>query len=98
MRPFSPKQAGTVSIAISGSSQNVALNAGSGNQVRAYNATGADVFLAFGPSGVTAATGTGLPLPAGGIEIYTILPGTATFAAAVGAGTGNVYFTPGTGL
>lgn len=91
----------TANINVSASSQQVSLGAPSGReQVRIFNAGTATVFVNFGPSGVTASSDNGYPVPAGAVEVVTIPDfGAVPFAAAIAAGaTGLVYFTPGAGL
>lgn len=89
----------TVNLSVTTSSASVALTgSGTGANVRVYNAGSDTIFLAFGTSGVTAATTTGIPIPSGAIEMYT-LPPTFTHAAAITAsGSATAYFTTGQGI
>jgi hypothetical protein len=101
MKPFIPSPAGTVNINVSGSSQSVSLAVTGGpQQVRVMNNGTATVWVNFGPTGVTAATASGMPVGPGVIEVITIPDfGATPYAAAIAAGsTGNVYFTPGYGI
>lgn len=101
MEAFVPRPSATVNINVSASSQRVALGSARGRQqVRICNAGTATVWLSFGGSTVTAATATGMPIPAGAIEVVTLADyGEAPQIAAIAAGsTGVVYFTPGEGF
>jgi hypothetical protein len=101
MKPFIPTPAGTVNINVSGSSQSVSLAVRGGpQQVRIQNDGTATVWVNFGPTGVTAAVATGMPVSAGAIEVVTIPDfGSTPYAASIAAGaTGKVHFTPGYGI
>lgn len=99
MRPFDPFPTSTVSISASGASQRVAFDSrGTRTQVRVYNAGSATVFIEFGDSTVTAATTSGMPIPAGAVEVLSISGDAAPYVAVISTGvTGTIYFTPGDG-
>jgi hypothetical protein len=65
--------------------------------VRVLNTGAAPVFIAFGTSGVTTATTTGLPVPAGVVNTFTVPEGTTHAATIIAAATATVYFTVGEG-
>lgn len=102
MKPFIPMPAATanVDVAASSGSVSLAVNPGSPIQVRVMNDGSATAWINFGVSGVSAALATGVPVPAGAVEVLTVQPQGATiFAAAIAAGsTGKIYFTPGVGI
>lgn len=98
--PFRPRPAGTVNIDVSGLSQAVALVEANSTQVRVMNDGTATAWINWGPSGVTAAVATGLPVGPGVHEVISILDvGAPIYIAAIAAGsTGKIYFTPGVGF
>lgn len=97
MQPFAPRPAGTVNIAVSAVSQRVAMNTGNAiGQIRVFNGATETTFVTFGDATVTASATTGTPIPSGAIEVMTVMA--ATHVAAIGDGTGTIYFTPGSGL
>ena len=101
MKAFIPSPAGTVNINVSGSNQTVSLAVTGGpQQVRMMNNGTATVWDNVGPTGVTAALASGMPVGPVVTEVITIpYFGTPPFAAAIAAGaTGNIYFTPGYGI
>jgi hypothetical protein len=93
----------TVSLAVTTASASVALTGAAGKgkqQVRLYNAGTALIFYKIGASGVAAAV-TDVPLPAGMVEVITVLDagGSARFIAAIaGTGTATLYATVGQGI
>jgi hypothetical protein len=98
--PFRPILAKTVNVSGSTTSANVSLGLVGGCQVRVHNSAGAAAFVTFGNSAVTASASTDMPVPAGGVELFTVpnSAGDNLYAAAVlASGTGSVYFTPGVG-
>lgn len=102
VQPFNPGKAGaTVAIDVSASSQAALIFSTKGyRQVRVCNDGSATVWIEFGASDVAAAVDTGIPVPAGAIEVLTV-PGvdSGTYAAAIAAGsTGKVSFRPGSGI
>ena len=100
MTPFVASPASTVNISVSAVSQSVSLAVRGRRQIRIMNNGTATVWVAFGPSGVTASTSANMPIPPGAIEVVSIPDyGATAFAAAIAAGsTGLVYFTPGEGV
>ncbi len=101
MKAFTPSPAGTVNISVSGSTQNVSLAVTGGpQQVRIMNNGTATAWVNFGPTGVTAALSTGMPVGPGVTEVITIPDfGATPYAAVIAAGaTGSIYFTPGYGI
>jgi hypothetical protein len=103
MKPFTPLDDATASIAATTASANAALKqqATGAHQLRLFNAGTTPVFWAVGAAGVTAAL-TDIPLPGGAIEVVTLANGTsggATHIAAITqAGTATLYATTGQGL
>lgn len=101
MIPFSPGGA-TVNIDVSSSNQAVKISNQRGEvQVRWMNNGTATVWLAFGGSAVTASASTGIPVPAGAVEVQTIVTpyqDDLYVAAIAAASTGKIYFTPGSGI
>ena len=90
---FAPRT--TVSIGATTTSSNASI--GKGIQ-RVHNAGSVTAFLAFGTSDV-AATSTGLPLPAGIVELLNAESN--TYAAAIcstAGGTATIYLTKGEGF
>jgi hypothetical protein len=92
---------GTVSLAVSGTTANVALPNAEGKvkqQLRIFNASDAIVFVKVGATGVTAAV-TDMPIPIGGVEIITLDPIQAPlYLAGIRAtGSGTIYATVGVG-
>lgn len=104
MEAFEPDlTANTVNIAVSASSQAVQLPTPQTNgeqQVLVTNDGTATVWIRFGGAGITTASTTGIPVPAGSAQVFTYRSvAGASWAAAIAAGsTGTVYFTPGAGL
>lgn len=100
MTPFVASPASTVNINVSAVSQSVSLAVRGRRQIRIMNNGSATVWVAFGPTGVTASTSANMPIPPGAIEVVSIPDyGATAFAAAIAAGsTGLVYFTPGEGV
>lgn len=99
--PFEPDLvANTANIVVSASSQNVQLPGRGERQILVTNDGTATVWIRFGASGVTTASSTGIPIPAGSAQVFTIRDiGANGFVAAIAAGaTGTVYFTPGIGI
>ena len=93
-------QANTVNVAISNTSANVSLGAvygTTGGQVRVHNSSSSTVFIAFGNSAVTASVSTGLPLPPGDVEVFTV-SSTAYIAVIAAAAGGTLYATLGEGV
>lgn len=94
---FRPGNASTVSLSASAASSNVQVQtANTSRHVRIYNSGSVTVFIEQGGSGVTAATATGYPIPAGAVEIISCPE--QYIAAITASSTATVYFTPGEGL
>jgi hypothetical protein len=79
----------------------VQIHPGTSKHIRVWNSGAAEVYVAFGGSAVAAAVPGaspefGLPIPAGGVEIFTATEGYA--AVIMGTGTANVFMTPGEGM
>lgn len=102
MISFEPMQDATVNISVSTSSQNVQITGFSGaNQVRVMNNASATVWISFGNAGEVSATTNDIPIPAGAVEVFSAgATGTGVLdvAAIAPSGTGNIYFTPGSGI
>lgn len=104
MEAFTPVFGQTVNIVVSASSQSipVSVNPNEDGQVRIFNDGTATVWVSFGRTNQspTVATSTGMPIPAGGVEIVSVPPlgGTVSACAIAAGATGTVYFTPGDGL
>jgi hypothetical protein len=95
--PFRPQAANTASLAVTTSSDRVAIT-GNPTQVR-LRTNGADAvaFITFGDSTVTAATATGIPLGPGAIEVFSVPLNATHIAAITASGTATLYVTPGEG-
>jgi hypothetical protein len=97
MEPFAAYGIGqTVTVGASTTSTNAPLPI-RGGDVRVYNATDAIAFVEFAGSAAPVATSADIPIPPGGVEVFSIA-GASHVAVILAAGTGNVYFTPGRGL
>jgi hypothetical protein len=95
---FRPVQAGTVNIAVNAGSQRVAVQSErSSSHVRIVNNSGVTIFVEFGDVTIVATVATGLPIPAGAVEVLR-LDTTHIAAIAAVAGPSTIYFTPGEGL
>lgn len=101
MLPFSPGGA-TANINVSSSNQAVLVTNQRGEvQIRVMNNGSATAWIAFGGNAVAASLNTGIPVPSGGVEVFTVVAPYQDniYAAAIAAGsTGNIYFTPGAGI
>ena len=108
---FTPFGSATTAVSVSGSTASGTLNLPgttsdlsgssrtsnmSGISVRVYNSTTVTVFIKFGASGITAAT-TDMPIPAGGVEVFTINPSCTTIAGITAGTSGTLYATTGMG-
>jgi len=93
-QPFRP--AGTVLVAASTSSANVALKGG-GTTVLVYNAAAATAFFQLGAASSLSASLASTPVPAGARMLVEAGPFVTYAAAILAAGPGNVYFTIGDG-
>lgn len=96
---FSPEAGKTVNISASNVSANVQVRTNANaheRHCRVFNSGSVTVFIATGPTGLTASATTDMPLAAGATEIIAMA---GDFAAAItSSGTSTVYFTPGEGL
>lgn len=95
--PFGPNTAGTVSIAVTGTSAAVALGKTGPLTCEVQSLAGnAIAFIEFGVSTVAAVAATGYPiLP--GVDKVVSVPAGATHVAAIGTASTTLYFTPGHG-
>lgn len=103
MKPFTPADDATSSIAVTTSTANgpIRLQPTGAHQLRLFNLGPSVVFWALGPTGVTAAT-TDIPLPVGAIEVVTVPNAGAAplthVAAITQSGTATLYVSTGQGL
>jgi hypothetical protein len=100
MRPFRAYPDSTKKIAASATTARTALTTPpvGPTQVRVYNAGAVTAFVGFGGSSVVATLTTSIPLPAGGVEVYSTQENETYAAAITAADTADVYFTMGDGL
>lgn len=97
IHPFKPAATGGTSLAVSGSSDRVAIsNLPTVVRVRTKPAD-ADCFLEFGNSSVTASTTTGYALGAGAVEFLKVPIGATHLAAITASGTATLYVHSGEG-
>jgi hypothetical protein len=95
---FAPKSAGTSTIAVTTSSAATSVNPAPGSpRMRLYNAGPSTVFVEQGNSSVVATVAASMPIPAGGVEVFTFARATH-LAAITGSGTATLYATPGEGV
>lgn len=96
LAPLSP--AGTVSLAVTGSTGSVALSKAVLSQVMVTSAAANSIaFIKFGTSAVTAAV-TDTPILPGTVQVFTVPnDGTVTHVAAIGTASTTLYFTVGEG-
>jgi hypothetical protein len=94
---FTPNTAGTVTVAVSGSSVATALTKGSiAQQVMVQSlAASAIAFIEFGTSAATSAIASGTPILPGQSYTFTVGP-TTTHVAVIGT-AGTLYLTCGQG-
>ena len=86
----------TVNIAVTATSQALALTAGTGN-VMLTNTGSQTVFIKLGDSAITVTVANGYPLLANSTQSFT--KGSATHCAAIAAATGStMYATSGEGV
>ena len=89
----------TVNLTASTSSGRVAVTGpGTGANVRVYNSGTDTAFIAFGDSTVTASTTTGMPIPGGAVEMFTLPQNITNIAAITASGSPVLYFTTGQGI
>jgi hypothetical protein len=96
-RPEGP----TVKVPATTTTSTVQIHPATSKHIRVWNSGAAEAYVAFGASGITAVVpagspGSGMPIPAGAVEIFTAVAGYA--AVIMGAGTANLFMTPGEGL
>ncbi len=102
-QPFAPKAGGaasTVTIAVSGTTANVAVPKIEGMQtVRIFNDSTHVAYIRFTTTGVAALT-TDMPIAGGSVEVFTVpealANGPSMYVAAIGT-DGTIYVTPGIG-
>lgn len=90
----------TVNLAVTTTTGRVALTApasAGGYQERLYNAGSATVFVRFGTNTIEATTGTGMPIPSGQTEVFTVASTVTHVAAITASGTATLYATTGYG-
>ena len=100
MRAFSPSPGATVKLAASTSSSRVQFQTaamGKPGSVRVHNAGSVAVFVELGGSAVTAAVGSGMPVPAGAVETLAAQGG-SWLAGITAVGASDLYVTPGEGV
>lgn len=102
-QPFNAVTGATINITAAAgnvTSGSAIFTGGGYRQVRVMNDGTATVWVKFGPSGVTASTTADIPVPASGVEVFTVAAeANGTYAAINAAGaTGKCYFTPGSGI
>lgn len=100
IKAFRPDPKSTVILAVTAASQALQVRTNNNSRhLRVYNPSATViVFVEFSNnSGIVATTTTGMPVPPGGVEIFS---GVDQYIAAIGSAAGptNVYFTPGEGL
>lgn len=94
-QPFRP--AGTVQLAASTSSANVAMS-GAGEAVLIYNGTSAIAFVRFGVDNTVVASEDDTPIPPGARMLMHVGgPFVSTAAAVLSSGSGTVFFSRGDG-
>lgn len=96
--PFTPVSAGTVNLAVTGTTARVALaKTGIPQTVMVTSPSGGNIaFIEFGDVTATAVAATGTPILPGAILIFTVAP-TVTHMAAIGSATTTLYVTCGHG-
>lgn len=103
MKPFTPTDDATASIAVTTASASAAIKRQptGAHQIRLYNAGAATLFWAFGDAAVTASL-TDVPLPPGAIEVITLANAAnapiSHIAAITPSGSATLYATTGQGL
>ena len=91
----------TVTTAAGSTRSAAAIFSGTGyRQVRVFNEGTATVWIEFGGSQVAAVNTADMPIAAGATEIFTVpaVDGGTWVAVWAAGATGNVYFTPGSGM
>jgi hypothetical protein len=92
---FSPSGP-TVTLAVTGTTARVQVQASSGVNIRIFNSGTVPVFIVCGDSGSVATLATSMPVAPGTVEIIGC---GQSYIAGISAGTAaTVYLTPGNGL
>jgi len=94
--PFSGTSA-SIALATSTSSASVTIAQGSAKQIRIFNDSASVLYWKVGKAPLTV-VGTDTFMGPGATEVFSIPPGSDTFAAAVVAGTGTAYAQCGDGV
>jgi hypothetical protein len=90
----------TVSLAVTTATARVALTApatAGAYQVRLYNAGTATAFVTFGTVTANGVVATSMPIPSGGIEVFSVASTVTHVAAITSSGTATLYATTGYG-
>lgn len=96
-KPFAPNASGTVNIAATATTANIALSVAQDGQVMVTNASGGDLaFIEFGDGTITVTATAGTPINPGTSVVFTVTAA-QTHMAAISSGTSTVYATTGTG-
>lgn len=102
IRAFKPfKVNGTANLAVTASSQTLAIPAGVGvgtPAVRVANVGTQTIFIDFGLSTGTASTSTSMPILANTVEVFSIVNDVTHLAVIAGSTGSTVYLTVGEGL
>jgi hypothetical protein len=100
--PFTPRPGATANITVTASNVTVALpDCQQAIDLRVFNDDTQTVFITTGESTAAAAVATGIPIPAGVVEVLHLPPVNGPrFMAAIGtaANSRKIYFTPGSGI
>jgi hypothetical protein len=90
VQPFEP--IGVVTVAASTTSALATI--APADSVLVFNASAATAFVV---TGVVATAASGVPIPAGGRQLFSAGPYVTQMAVILASGTGSVYFTSGNG-
>jgi len=104
--PFHWLESGTVSLACTSTSGNVALPANKPTgrfQIRVHNKGPNTAFIRKGTDNTVAAATTDMPIPAGAVEVFTLMnreasPITHIAGICASGETATLYFTVGAGI
>lgn len=96
---FTPSKpaGGTQTLSATSTSAGVVLSPVPVPNVHIYNAGGSTVYLAFGPSTISAAASTGIPVKSGDTRIFGISRQNFVAGVCSTSGTASVYVTGGEG-
>jgi len=101
MRPFRPNGDASSKITVSSSSASVAIT-GNPDSIRVCNLGTATAWIKFGGASVTADATNDIPIPGNGfteIQRFHNADGSPLYVAAIAVGsTGDIWFTPGSGI